>query len=351
MTAIEIMTKLETEILNNISKYACKGDIGSTLWQVERMGQIGRLNSINETTIRKYIVQFDDKMKKEVEQEIKKYSNKIDDLYKIAIKEGVALNEVLPQAADETLRLLIKQADDSLSGLSNMLGNSMLTNAGSVYADIINQVTMENLTGVYTKEEAIQRALGKWADVGLPSLVDSAGRRWSPESYARMQINTAKSTAMNNLALERVDQYNSDLVEVDAHIGARPKCSPYQGNVYSVKGKTQGYDLLSSTSYGEAAGLFGINCGHHMYPFFEGISERTYVGYDVKRNEEAYRNSQKQRYHERRIRSAKREISMLKSGGQDINEATKKLKSAQLSMTKFIKRSKRTRRYAREKIA
>src|SRR5574344_1273551 len=103
--------------------------------------------------------------------------------------------------------------------------------------------------------------------------------------------------------IERMDELDEDLIEVSSHAGARPLCAPYQGHVYSRTGKSTQYPSLDSTSYGEPAGLFGINCGHVMYPYFPGTKQTYKPTDDESQNVEDYKESQKQRQIERSIRS------------------------------------------------
>ena len=139
-----------------------------------------------------------------------------------------------------------------------------------------------------------------------------------------------------------------DLVEVDSHAGARPGCEPYQGKVYSLSGNTEGYDKLSETSYGDLDGLFGINCGHNMYPYQPG-TERTYKPYPKSENEETYKNSQRQRYLERQIRAAKRQREVA-TGEEDKRKAQALLANRQKAMRNFIDDTGRTRLREREQI-
>ena len=121
-------------------------------------------------------------------------------------------------------------------------------------------------------------------------------------------------------------------------MGARPRCAPFQGRIYSrdgTSGKTTDgagreieYIPLTQTSYGEPAGLFGINCGHQQYPFIPGVNVQRYFPYDEEKNAEVYKETQKQRAMERQIRAQKRECMMLQEAGDEegLKEASKKLR-------------------------
>lgn len=95
----------------------------------------------------------------------------------------------------------------------------------------------------------------------------------------------------------------------------------------------------------------GINCRHIFYPYIEGVSTKRYEPYPEKENREAYEQSQKQRYFERRIRKAKRELAMVEGldDPKAIKKAKEKIKDRQATMRNFIDESGRRRRYEREK--
>ena len=96
-----------------------------------------------------------------------------------------------------------------------------------------------------------------------------------------------------------------DLIQVSSlHAAPYPGCAPYQGNVYSLNGKTEGYPLLSETSYGEIDGLFGANCSHTSTVYTPG-QKKTFNPYPLGETEEKYKESQQQRKFERSIREGK----------------------------------------------
>ena len=108
---------------------------------------------------------------------------------------------------------------------------------------------------------------------------------------------------------------------------------------------------ISSTSYGEPAGLYGINCGH-VPPnvFIPGLGKVRGTVPDEAENNARYAESQEQRGLERRIRYAKREAATLEAAGLDAADAREKVKAAQADMRAFINRTGRTRRSDREQI-
>lgn len=149
----------------------------------------------------------------------------------------------------------------------------------------------------------------------------------------------------------RCDQYGIKLIEVSSHMGARPLCAPYQGRIFSRDGSrgvtTDGaggkiyYTPLSETSYGQPAGLFGINCGHVQYPFAPGVNFQRYFPYPEEENAERYKQFQRQRYLERQIRSTKRECMMLsETGDKDgFSKASVRLKNQRRQYSEFCRQT------------
>lgn len=90
------------------------------------------------------------------------------------------------------------------------------------------------------------------------------------------------------------------------------------------------YPHISSTSYGEPTGAVRINCGHFKHPHIPGLSVQSYEPYDASEVAEKYELTQKQRYHERRVRKFKREEMMFKEAKyEDQHEEASRKKLAE----------------------
>lgn len=158
------------------------------------------------------------------------------------------------------------------------------------------------------------------ADKGITGFIDKAGRMWQAESYVNMLMRTNIHNTAIRIWQERAKDYNIHTFQVSSHSGARPLCAPYQGKCYSwlrgdsgvltdLYGNRYPYESVYNTSYGQAAGLFGINCGHSPITFIDGFSVMRYEPLKTKEEEEKnareYQNSQKQRAFERNIRKTR----------------------------------------------
>ena len=190
----------------------------------------------------------------------------------------------------------------------------------------MNARTGEVITGVSTRQAAVRSAILDMAQQGLTGFIDRAGHVWSPEAYVSMDVRTTCHNAAISAAFDRADQYGCSFVEVSSHAGARPRCEPFQGKIYD-RNNTSGfiedaygnmihYEPWSSTSYGEPAGLLGINCGHFVYPFTPKYSvQRNQPTQNKKENDRQYEESQQQRALERAVRQHKLAGSLLQAAG------------------------------------
>jgi hypothetical protein len=160
---------------------------------------------------------------------------------------------------------------------------------------------------------------------------------------------------------ERADQYGCDTYQVSSHNGARPLCYPWQGKVISrtdmvrevedLDGNTVHVYAQSETSYGEAAGLFGVNCKHYPMTFIPGFSTLKGEPQDPEENEEEYELSQEQRALERKLREERRDLAVMKAQGApeaEIKAQRERVKKASQDIDDFCDETGRARRKNRE---
>ena len=106
----------------------------------------------------------------------------------------------------------------------------------------------------------VQKALVRELKLnGLDSLVDKSGRTWALGRYGEMLARTKLTRAHKQGVTMRLAQEGNDLVIVSDHQGACPQCQPYENEVLSASGRTEGYTSLSEA---EAGGLFHPSCRH-----------------------------------------------------------------------------------------
>lgn len=345
-TATELMLDMENELITLLIKYMTAGDMEQSDWQYKKLQQFGMFNgmatSVNKKRVPEILQAAQDEVKKIALEKAKQIDKNV---------PADRLADAIPIGTSDVMKAAILQYQRTTMQYFVSASNTMLRSAGQMYTDTVNQVLLIRSTKAITGRQAMAQIAEQWASTGVTSFKDKANRSWSTEAYSQMIVRTQSVQAGVDAQLARLDDLDCDLVEISSHIGARPKCEPYQGKVFSRTGKTKGYPLLSDTSYGEIDGLFGINCGHNMFPYFPG-TEKTYQPYGKKENEQVYENSQKQRLLERNIRAAKKNVDYQKKIGNDadVQKAQNMLKLRNAQMESFIGQTGRTRREGREEI-
>lgn len=300
---------------------------------------------------------------------------------KKAIAEG-ALSSLPESRVGDVLSDMAAQAVDQ----ANLVNTVMLDSSKTAFLQVVNdtvfyedQYLMANeraellremsdyaysvASGAEVRQDALKRAIAKMADRGIYGFVDRGGHHWSPEAYINMDIRTTlHNTAIQTIRQRQAD-FGSDIFQVSTHSGARPLCYPYQGKFYSWggyegeftdgNGRKHRYRSIRDTSYGEPAGLFGINCGHYPLPQIPRVTIPADGRLEPKKEDEKeYKESQKQRALERAIREAKRKQLAYETAGLDdaAKDMGKTIRQRQAAMREFIDQTGRSRRYDRESI-
>ena len=262
------------------------------------------------------------------------------------------------------------------SGYRKTLGNMQnltLTTANmaqSTYYSACNQAYMQVVSGAFSYQEAIKKAIQKTAQDGAFVLYPS-GHRDRVDVAVRRSVLTGVGQTCREIGLMNAEENDCDVMELSAHFGARPTHAEWQGQIVSLSGR-KGYLSLDSIGYGTGDGFGGWNCRHDWFPYFEGYSRRNYTDNYLKSLNEKnieyngekysqYEISQIQRRYEREIRSAKREKiafdtavkessdpelkSVMKSGSDYANQ---QIKDKQAKMRDFIQQTRQSRDYFRE---
>ena len=247
---------------------------------------------------------------------------------------GMLPPEVTPNMM-QAFQAYYRQSADKLNLVNTVMLESTQQAYQATVADVVNRIqatqgflnvgTGEVVTGVSTWNTAVRDAVKKMVSNNLTGFVDHGGHRWSPEAYVAMDIRTTMFNTARAAVWEREEQYGADLYQVSSHNGARPLCYPWQGKVISrsdwsgevkdLYGDTVEVYPQSVTSYGEAAGLFGVNCKHYPMTFVPGFSTLKGQPQSEEDNEESYALSQEQRSLERKLREEKRDLAVMKAQG------------------------------------
>lgn len=376
----EIYQRMTDELLTNIAKHF-KGDRWqrTRIWEIKKLGELGALT---EESVR-IISKESGRSLREIEAAFLTAARistlDIEPQFRDAAEFGI-LNDprtdlVTSPAMIAALESYVKQATDTL----NLTNTTMLESTRKAYVKAVETVAnterleeakriietkaAEVITRQETRVNAIRTAMDQMNAAGITGFYDKTGRQWSAEAYVSMVIKTTSHNAGIAAIRARQQEYGGgDVFQISSHSGARPLCYPYQGKFYSWSGagtfkdgsgRVHEYENINSTSYGMAAGIFGINCGHHPIPMIDGYSyPQEYEEQTPEENAREYAESQKQRAIERDIREAKRQVEVLKATGDEAGAklAAKKVRMEQARMRQFIDETGRARRYDRERI-
>lgn len=363
----------------NIAKHLGTGKAFRTAaWETMKLAEQGQLTAENAKIISEETKKVPEEIRKAIDEASAIALASLEKAVAEAIAEGRLEKAPVDSVVDMLLELQ-QQAVDS----ANLVNTVMLESGKSAFLSAVEDTVMwqeqalnttaaqaalndsasATLIGTETRRQALQKAISQMADAGIYGFVDRAGRHWSPEAYINMDIRTTVHNAAIQSVKNRQQDYNSDVFLVSTHSGARPLCYPYQGKFYSWgnsggfftdgQGRQHSYRSITETSYGEPAGLFGINCGHYPIPQIPGVTIPPEREKEPKEeNDKEYLESQEQRALERAIRNAKRKEAAYKAAGLDdaAKEEAARVRQEQAAMRDFIERTGRTRRYDRESI-
>lgn len=371
----DIYFRIVDDLLRNIARHIQSPTWTRTAsWEIQKLSELGQLTRENAEIIRKWAKRVPPAMREAMTETRRRTLEEIERDMAKAVKSGY-LTPPMSDSTEEVLKDMLAQADEKM----NLTNTTMLQSSANEYTrtvqdvtrrigdplsqetlDVLNKAAASVATSAETRTAAVRRAILDLNERGLSGFVDRAGRSWSPEAYVNMVVRTTVHNTAIQSTRARMEDYGTSVFQVSSHAGARPLCYPYQGKFYSwnnTSGEIQlgdgsyvHYEPLDSTSYGEPAGLFGINCGHEPIPMVTGVSiphAQDFVQ-DKAANEKEYQESQQQRALEREIRSAKRAVYML---GDNATKADKdRVREAQAQMRDFIAQTGRTRRPDREQI-
>ena len=341
---VRVLLDMEDDILREIAAQLSKdGRISDTSrWRIRQLARAGRFDKRAAAIIAGYSEVEDGQAMDAVLTAAETEIGYLDNAVQAANAAGLSeyFSDIPAEAsAMNAAKAFQRQAASDLNLVNTVMGykaKSAYVNAvNAIYRDtaegrqsaldVMGKGAAKAVSGQMSLQEATRKTIRELAQKGIPAFVDKSGREWSPEAYVMMDMRSTLGNTARAAQDARCDQYGINLIEVSSHMGARPLCAPYQGRIFSRDGSkgvtTDGaggkiyYTPLSETSYGQPAGLFGINCGHVQYPFVPGINFQRYFPYPKEENDKRYREFQQQRAMERGIRAAKRECMMLQEVG------------------------------------
>ena len=253
------------------------------------------------------------------------------------------------------------------TGFKTMSGYEGIENA---YRRELDKAVIKICSGTFSQDKVVRDVVHDLAQSGLRSIDFASGYSMQLDTAARLAVRTGCHQLAGKIQDENIKQTGENLVYVSKHWGARntgtghANHEQWQGRVYFIKeGKDyseeakrigQDYitDLWRATGYSvdgahesNPTGLYGYNCRHRHYVWFEGASSFPKNHYEKEpapvtidgKTYDYYAMTQKMRAMERNIRALKREKEAEEALGNDTRELQVKIKEKTAKYKEFCK--------------
>lgn len=366
---------LEEQLMANIIRHCKDYDqpIASDEWLMKKLAEIGRLNQENIKIIAKSTGLSQTAMERMLNEMADRVLEEVEPGMRHLVRRGL-IGEAVPAKKSKNVKQVLTTMRGQAKDMLNLCNTTMLYKARDAYKKLVNNMsstadeiaekqsfinTLDKhatsaMIGAISRQQALVKCIREFNEKGIPAFVDKRDREWTPEAYVNMAMRSTSNTMAAEVQMARADDYGLDLVEVDSHSGARPKCARDQGKIFDRANKSKKYPHWNTSSYGEPDGLLGINCGHHIFPYMEGVNIRRYFPTeDMDANDKLYKETQVQRALERDVRKQKRECMLYDELGnkEAFEQAAVKLKEKEARLKSYVNgNSQLHRRADREQV-
>lgn len=357
---IETYSKVEIELLQWIAKkFSAYKHVGGDLeW---KLTQLAKMGGLDQEAIQ-IIAQLNDLPFENVKSAIERAGIQSIDFK--TYQKAYDLGATNVNAQNISFSDVIQSVYGEVSGEMRLMHQEISNQTLRAYNQVLDQINLETVTGVYDYNTSLNRSLSKLADKGITAQtyyrrkVDPDGNEilipvdYSIEAAVRRTIVSA-ITRSANAHNEKVGKELGGIHwGTSQHLGARNKGKGHV-NHESWQGEwLKEEEFILTTGEGQVDGLGGANCRHIKLRVFPGISVKM-PPINTEENAKLYELEQKQRYLERQVRSAKKELEMAKITEDEdfIKKSRKKVRNRQAKVMKWVDDHKElSRDYNREKI-
>lgn len=317
-----LYNSLEGEIIRLIAKRLNKGYTNITEWQMNALRDLHLFNS----DVTKLLSEVSGVAETQIKAMFEESGHKI-----VTDTDGYMTQAALPIPTnlDNIMRAYYEQ---SWSDINNYVNQTLIsTNYGYVgtatqaYTGVYNRIQALFNTGIYTFEQATEKAIQELAQQGVKStFIDKGGNTWSLERYTRTVLKSTLNNTYDTLRKDRMAEYGIHTVVVTSHVGARRACSRIQGHVVDLRevvprgSKYKSiYDSFWQADYGTAGGHRGVNCNHLHIPFIPGVNTNNQPKFNADENAEVRQLMDKQRRLERAVVKFKKNKMVSEAMGND----------------------------------
>ena len=352
--------ELSDRILRDMVRRIVKaGSITTTAqWQSYRAKALG--------ASRAYLLRQMDQIVQQLSpQEAAVFAQAMKQAYGIDLRDAAAAGRTLTplgesEEAQQILQSGYRRTMNTLYNLTRtraVMGNqNLLETTQRQLAYHMDMAHADALSGAFSSDDSARRALNELAAKGVGAITYPSGHVDTLDVVVLRATRTGINQTAGEITRYNADVLGCDLMELDAHVGARTgdggqnltNHSWWQGQLVSRSGR-HGYLSLDDIGYGDVRGFMGANCAHNWSMYWEGASKRSYTperlaainaatvsynGKDISR----YKAAQMQRSYERKIRAEKRAFLVAKESGQKDAEkaAAGKLAASREQLKDFL---------------
>lgn len=352
----KIMQQLEERVMADIvRRIKINSEITrSADWQIYRLEQLGK----SKEEIKEYI-----------QQALNLSDKQIDKLYEKAFEEEYVRNkeiyelkgvDFIPFNENAELQQLIGammiQTKDAMHNIAQSTGFIKIKNGKRIftpltqyYQDTLDNAIMDIATGTFDYNTVLKRTVNELTNSGLRTVDFASGKSYRVDSAVRTAVMTGISQVTGHISEKNAKDLGTEYYEVTAHGTARPSHQVWQGKVFTMQ------QLKDICGYGSVTGLKGANCYHDFYPFFPGISERTYTDKELKewadkentpkeyngKEYTTYEASQKQRKMELLLRKQREDIKLFQESGLNEDDIINAKSKYRATMNEYVDFSKK----------
>ena len=349
------MSELEERIMEDIIRRIKINDeiTRSADWQIYRLVQMGQSTEYIQEQIKIALNFTDEEIKKLYEGAIKSGYARDEELYEkigvefIPFKENEELQQLIRAVMDQTKEEM-ENITQTLGFAIDLNGKSVFTPMGEYLQRVLDTAVMEVTTGTFDYNTTLKRVVNEMTKSGVRSIDYETGWSNRIEVATRRALMTGVTQVTNKINEQNAKALGTDFFEVSWHATARPTHQEWQGRVYSRK------ELTDICGLGTVTGLLGANCYHSYFPFVPGVSKRQWTDeqldeMNAKENElktyrgkdyTTYEATQRQRHLESLMRSQRRKIKLLKSGGADEEDIVNAMAKYRATMSQYTAFSK-----------
>lgn len=313
-------------------------------WQIQALQDAGYLAD----DIAAELARRTGKQSKEIQEAMEEAGVKAME-YDDKVYEAAGLSTKPLQQSPHLIRLMQRNYEATLGEWSN-LTRTTAEAAQKLFISELDKAHTLVASGAVSYTQAVKEAVDNIARDGV-RVTYPTGHTDTIETATLRAVRTGISQATGEIQLARMEEMEWDIVLTSAHLGARTGNGGqnpgnhlwWQGQFFSLHGKTTYPDFRESTGYGTGEGLCGYNCRHSFGPG-DGVNN-PYTDIQTEDNKKVEELNTRQRSLERRIRKTKREVMAYRTAIDSCKDENLKFELQQAYDRKAYLLSKQNKAY------